>query len=275
MISVRRLFNSVPGGRYAASILGERLLGLGLAQRRRTLMARYSASLGNRAKIGPFVGMQITDGPDAFGLMRLIGTYEAELAPAIEDLIARTAYDIVVNIGCAEGFYAVGLALRLPNTHVYAFDLCKKRQRLCVLNAHQNGVAARVTVDGRCTVKELDALLTLEKHALLFLDCEGAEKGLLRPDLVPGLLQADLVVECHDFLDSSITPTLLKRFHESHDVIRIDERTHELPDLPEVRGMSGIDKAAAMFEARAALMHWLIFRSRSHAHNSASYCSTI
>ena len=245
------------------SILGERLLGFGLAQRRRILMTRYSRSLGNRVRTGPFVGMQITDGPDAFGFMRLIGTYEPELAPAIADLMATTAYDIVVNIGCAEGFYSVGLALGLPNTHVYAFDLSKKRQRLCMLNAQQNGVAGRVTVDGRCTCNKLDALLTPEKRALLFLDCEGAEKELLRPDLAPGLLRADVVVECHDFLDSSITPTLLRRFRETHDVIRIDERTRELPDLPEIKEMSGIDKAAAMFEARAAPMHWLIFRSRS------------
>jgi hypothetical protein len=131
MISVRRLLSSVPGSRYAAGVLGERLLGLGLAQRRRTLMARYSGSLGNRVRTGPFAGMQITDGPDAFGLMRLIGTYEPELAPTIENLIARTAYDIIVNIGCvnigcAEGLYSVGFALQLPKTHVYAFDLCKK-----------------------------------------------------------------------------------------------------------------------------------------------------
>ena len=65
------------------------LLGFGFAQRRRRLMAQYSAVLGNRVRTGPFAGMQIADGPDAFGLMRLIGTYEPELHCVIEDLLAK------------------------------------------------------------------------------------------------------------------------------------------------------------------------------------------
>jgi hypothetical protein len=261
MLSVRKALNGVPGARYAASLLGERLLGFGFAQRRRRLMARYSGALGNRVRTGPFEGMQITDGPDAFGLMRLIGTYEPELHGVIEDLLATGAYQTVVNVGCAEGFYSVGLALRLPSAHVYAFDLIKTRQRLCMLNAHRNGMAGRVTVSGRCTCDKLNELLTPGKRALVFLDCEGAEKDLLRPDLAPGLLHADIVVECHDFLDSAITPTILKRFHGSHNVTRIDEQSHEWPGLPELRGMGGMDKAAAMFEARTVLMHWLILRT--------------
>lgn len=223
-------------------------------------MADYSPVLGNRVRTGPFAGMQIIDGPDAFGLMRLIETYEPELHAVIEDLLATAAYGTVVNVGCAEGFYSVGLALRLPGAHVYAFDIEKKRQRLCLLNAQQNGVASRVTVDGRCTPDNLSRLLTPGKRALVFLDCEGAEKDLLRPDLAPGLLEADIVVECHDFLDSSITPTILERFQGSHHVTRVDEQTHTWPDLRELRNMGGIDKAAAMFEARKTLMPWLILR---------------
>jgi predicted O-methyltransferase YrrM len=257
---MRRMLSHIPGARYAAGILGERLLGFGFAQRRRRLMAQYAATLGNRIRTGPFAGMQITDGPDAFGLMRLLGTYEPELHSVIEELLAGAAYDIVVNIGCAEGFYSVGLALRLLKAHVYAFDIDEKRQRLCLLNARQNRVDSRMTVAGRCTCRNLAWLLTPGKRALVFLDCEGAEKDLLQPDLAPGLLQADIVVECHDFLDKSITPTILERFSGSHEMTRIDERMHEWPDLPEIRGMSGIDKAVAMFEARTALMHWLILR---------------
>jgi predicted O-methyltransferase YrrM len=202
--------------------------------------------------------MQITDGPDGFGLMRLIGTYEPELHSVIEKLLEGPAYDLVVNVGCAEGFYAVGLALRLQRTDVYAFDISQSQQRLCRHNARENGVGTRVKVRGRCTCDDLVTLLTPGKRSLIFLDCEGAETELLRPDLAPGLLQANIVVECHDFLDKSITPTILERFQESHEVTRIDEQMHEWPDLSEIREMSGLDKAGAMFEARSALMHWLL-----------------
>jgi hypothetical protein len=50
MLSVGRIFNHVPGARYVAGILGERLLGFGFAQRRRRLMIQYADALGNRVR---------------------------------------------------------------------------------------------------------------------------------------------------------------------------------------------------------------------------------
>jgi hypothetical protein len=43
---------------------------------------------------------------------KFLGTYERELYSVIERAI-ELAPRYVLNIGCAEGFYAVGLALRL------------------------------------------------------------------------------------------------------------------------------------------------------------------
>src|SRR5271170_2035809 len=40
---------------------------------------------------------------------KLVGLYEAELHPALHDL-ALTPPPVVINVGCAEGYYAVGLA---------------------------------------------------------------------------------------------------------------------------------------------------------------------
>src|SRR5665213_3133834 len=42
-------------------------------------------------------------------LPKLVGTYERELIPAIE-MICRADCDWIVDIGAAEGFYAVGMA---------------------------------------------------------------------------------------------------------------------------------------------------------------------
>jgi hypothetical protein len=235
-------------------------------------MARYGETLGDCVRAGPFVGMQITDGPDGFGFMKLIGTYEAELHPVIEKLIELARYETVVNVGCAEGFYAVGLALRLPSVRVYAFDILKQARQLCAHNADQNGVGDRVKVGGACKCSDLASLVLPGKSTLIVMDCEGAEKDLLRPDLIPGLLDADILVECHDFLDDSITPEILERFRQSHDMSLIDEQPREFPNLCGMQGLSAIDKAVAIFESRAAPMHWVVLRSRAHAKQSVA-CS--
>src|SRR5215813_4226420 len=72
--------------------------------------------LGNRVLTGPFKGMIVTDQPnwdDGNSTLKLLGCYEHELWDAIELAITRKP-SAVINIGCAEGYYAIGLARRLP-----------------------------------------------------------------------------------------------------------------------------------------------------------------
>src|SRR4051812_47368421 len=57
---------------------------------------------------GPFRGMRYT--ACAAGVApKVLGTYERELHDWIVGLSSR-GYECVVNVGCAEGYYAVGLA---------------------------------------------------------------------------------------------------------------------------------------------------------------------
>src|SRR6478672_5253661 len=71
---------------------------------------------------GPFKGMRYID-ETVWGSItpKWVGTYELELADIIETIV-RHGYTRVLNIGCAEGYYAIGLALRDPSVNVFAFD---------------------------------------------------------------------------------------------------------------------------------------------------------
>jgi ribosomal protein L11 methylase PrmA len=51
-----------------------------------------------------------------------LGAYEAELADIVEAII-KHGHSRILNIGCAEGYYAVGLALRDRASEVFAFDI--------------------------------------------------------------------------------------------------------------------------------------------------------
>ena len=63
---------------------------------------------------GPFAGMTYVRGVScANTISRLLGSYEAELHPVVEQVISRS-YPTVIDVGCAEGYYAIGLARRSP-----------------------------------------------------------------------------------------------------------------------------------------------------------------
>jgi trans-aconitate methyltransferase len=169
-----------------------------------------------------------------------------------------------VDVGCAEGYYAVGMALRLPNAVVHAFDVDPKAQQLCAEVARLNGVSDRVHVASLCTPQDLQALLV--PRALVILDIEGSELELLQPDLASRLAEAVILVELHDFVDPSISGTIKDRFSASHTIDAVvDARTEPVVDWPALVGLSRRDRAKAMDEQRPVLpypMQWMLLRPR-------------
>lgn len=206
---------------------------------------------------GPFAGLRYLPFASGSGLLpKLAGSYELEIHSAIEAAIGRGPAR-VINIGCGEGYYAAGLARRLPGAQIHAFDTdIVARQRARRLT-HENGVAGRVEVAGLCRLEDLRRLAG--PKSLIVCDCEGCELFLLDPVQVPELAAADLIVELHDFLDPAISTTILERFRPTHDAeifSMTDRSAFHLPALgPEMR-------ANALWEGRPDGMQWVWLQAR-------------
>src|SRR6266851_9749367 len=78
-------------------------------------------------------------------LPKILGCYESQLHDVLRQVSGRN-YHKVVNIGCAEGYYAVGLSLLLPDACVFAFDIDQDARFLCQGMARLNAVQDRVVV---------------------------------------------------------------------------------------------------------------------------------
>lgn len=175
-------------------------------------------SFGNKVLSGPFIGMEIPPRPvwqDGNNSAKLVGSYEIELQPAFEKAIAR-APDTVVNVGCAEGYYAVGLARRLPKAAVYALDVKVGTLAVCRVYADKNEVGGRLTIQEGADQSE-QMPVGSGRH-LYVVDCEGAELDLLDPAKCPNLLKSDIIIETHDFLREGTSLALVDRFSATHDI---------------------------------------------------------
>src|SRR5437867_9200516 len=119
---------------------------------------------GGRIRQGPFAGMRYAENSVGSAyLPKLLGIYERELNPFIEQACALK-FPLIVDIGAAEGYYAIGLALRNPQARVIAFEMEERGQSALRQMAGLNGVAARVTIYGKCDVQTLQAALADAKH---------------------------------------------------------------------------------------------------------------
>jgi hypothetical protein len=174
----------------------------------------------DRVVAGPFRGMRIALSPlsKQHLLGYILGSQECELRAVIDRILDR-GYRRVINVGAADGYYAVGLALRLPAARVEAFETLPEFHPQIERSARLNGVIDRIALNGRCDAIDLSqSLRRAGRKPLVLMDIEGGEKGLLDPQAVPELRQADILVETHDAFVPEVTDTLIERFWQTHDV---------------------------------------------------------
>ncbi len=218
------------------------------------IISAITGDKGLVVQTGPFAGMAYVPRPAGSAYYpKLLGSYEAELHETLE-VIIRKPYDDVINVGCGEGYYAVGLALRVPHARVHAFDIDPEARRLCALLTGLNGVDARVEISGRCEQSHLRKLT--RRRALIVCDCEGGEENLLRPDLVPGLRATDVLVELHDFIVSGVSRTIISRFAATHEITLLPSVGRDASAYACLDALDAEAKLLAVAEGRPEGMQW-------------------
>jgi hypothetical protein len=208
--------------------------------------AAYIERNGNAVRRGPFAGMIY---PRETALKKhsipvLAGTYEQELHPCLEK-IAQRKYDLVLDIGSAEGYYAVGLA-RLLRTRVLAFDPEPTERAYCEEAARQNDVADFVEL--RELFRPADVHRYRGQRVLCVCDCEGFEEQIFTPQTIGDTVRWDLLIELHGTAMDSL-PAL----QWPQNVVKIPTapRTGQYPELD---GLGETKKLLSEMRSRQA---WL------------------
>jgi len=233
------------------------------------LLAKYRSLLiqntllnlhGVRVQGGPFAGMEFLPGStEGCHVPKLLGCYEGELHGIVEAVVA-TGYEQIVNIGCAEGYYAVGLAQRCPGVRIIACDANPGAQQACRELASRNGVAERVTVAGLFHPETFQSFQG--RRTLFLIDIEGNELELLEGMPVTELASFDFIVECHDCFGLKVSDRLTRHFAASHAqrLVKHEVRCVALPALFDQLGH--LDQLLAIWEWRGGPTPWLVAASQ-------------
>ncbi len=222
-----------------------------------------------KVRHGPFQGMEYPDleAVGSFLYPKLLGCYERELHPVVEEF-CRQPLPLVIDVGCAEGYYAVGFALRCKGAKVIAFDIDPKARELCERMARKNGVAERVELRSVCDAACL-ASLTSGASGLVISDCEGTERFLFSAETVPALRNFHLLIETHDRACPGTSEHLCELFAATHFMEAVlsvdDEFKVDTYNYPELDGAERWLKKRLVQECRGVQMKWLCLRSRTLA----------
>lgn len=219
-------------------------------------------AVGPTVVTGPFAGMAYR-GVSALGInvARQLGIYEAELHPTVQALVTA-GYDTILNIGCAEGFYAVGMARLMPDVRVFAYDTDAVARRLCRETAQANGVDDRVTVSGLFAT-DMFAGFT-GRRVIVLCDIEGGEDALLDGDALPALAGMDLLIEVHEGIAPGLIGRLRQRFAATHEeqFIPCVLQKQWTVALPANLTLAAMEKALALAE-RDVQTPWMLLTARN------------
>lgn len=243
--------HSDPLGAWRASSIG--------LDFRRALVDQYVRDhYGLTVQSGPFAGMRYVE--EAAGSLhspKILGSYEQELHPYIAEL---PRYRRFVNVGCGEGFYAVGARLLAPSVEVFAFDIDPAAREKCRALAAANGVADGLHIAAECPPPRLADLAA--PSTLVLLDIEGAEVELLR-GLAPGAVAAaDLLVETHTVGRRSTLGAVLEALASSHDMAIVEQAPRDWSRFPDIAALGQLDRFLAQWEGRGP-EPWVVARSRA------------
>jgi len=212
---------------------------------------------------GPFKGMKYPRNPAAsHPFPQLLGSYEKEIQTAIEEICSKK-YTEIINVGCAIGYYAVGLARRIPTAKVFAYDINEESLRLCKEMAQINNVSEKLITGSFCDSNTLSSI-PLTKKALVFSDCEGYEKKLFTKKTVELFSCHDLLIEIHDFVDIEISAYIQKLFRKTHKIkvfqaISDIEKAQQY-SYKELEGLDLATRRTLLAELRPPAIKWFYMK---------------
>lgn len=218
------------------------------------LAERFISDHGCVIAQGPFAGMKYI--PTAVGsalLPKLLGIYEMELRDTIVEASGQKP-NTIIDVGCAEGYYAIGLAKLNPQSKVYAYDISPFARIACKKLSEINGTGDQVHIRGRCDWKELSALIC--NGTLIVCDCEGFEWELLDPNQVPSLRRAAMLVELHRGAGLPVVDRFRERFQGTHEIQFINAISRDGTENRLIESWKENDRLLASNEMRSDGQTW-------------------
>lgn len=188
---------------------------------------------------------------------KVVGTYEVELQPVLFDLLKKEKFTSFLDIGAAEGYYAVGVCLVSSILNVVAFEIQTDAHSGLRKLADVNCVANRITLFGEFNLKDLD-YDQLGERPLILIDIEGGEANLCNRFSKPPFRNAVIIIEIHDFVAGGTGLSIADCLTSTHSVEKIVYRPKLRGTLRPKAKFSAYEWMRVTDEARPRGNYWLV-----------------
>ena len=194
----------------------------------------------------------------------LLGVWEKELSFIWDSL---ENHEFIIDVGAAEGFYAVGLARKYPNKKIIAFEM-NPTSKILLEKTIKNNSVKNLEVFGKCEYQDLSKIHNKLQNSFIVMDCEGHELELLKNSEPSIFKKTHILVELHEMYAVGCTNILKSRFADTHQVSEIEGQHRSLSDWPSELSFLRFlfpQKLLLHFmdEGRPHPMNWLYMKPKS------------
>jgi len=234
-----------------------------IVNRRIELGRKFNSQFNGTVQYGLFSGLRLGSEPTWAGFAdkssQLFGFYEREVLDTLETLDRR---DVFINLGAADGYYAVGMIIANKAEVSYAYEIDGKSRDALAINSKLNKVTERIVIRGEASAdfyrdfqqSELD-------DSIVLCDIEGEEFSVFTSETLYHLKSAIVIIEIHDWVFTNKTQLLADLILDAEKTHRIEflkMSSRDLTPFAELVELSDDDRWIICSEGRPRIMSWLV-----------------
>ena len=239
-----------------------------IRQRQKRISLELFKMLNGTVKYGPFKGLRLTHNP-WWGQLDLgsqcLGLYEKEILKFIEN-IEDGQFTNFIDIGAADGYYAVGVLSTGKIQRSICFEKTDKGREAIFTNWKNNGAIGQLVVKAKAN---FESIATLTEHdlerSLILIDIEGGEFELLNNDTIHKFRYSKILLEIHNWVTDfeEKYKNLLISLDEFFCIKIIKRVDRQVDNYMELRDFTDDNRLLLISERRPCLMRFLELTPKS------------
>jgi len=225
--------------------------------RREVLGKKVWEYYGGEIAYGIFKGVKINSHSDWSGTKdtgpKILGLYENQILKWIQ----QKNFDLLIDIGAADGYYALGILSSKIASRAVTFEISVNDREITKASAINNSVDDKIFIRGEATTSEIIETLKSCSNGLIIIDIEGGEYNLVTSELLDAAKNCWLVIEIHEILNKDIQVNMLNLCKESHDFEELTSLERNFPKDSFTEKLTDNERALLLSEGRPYAMSWM------------------
>lgn len=193
-------------------------------------------------------------------ITQTLGIYEEHILQKITHF-AKNGSTTLIDVGAADGYFAVGMAYSNIYQKVYAFEIEKEGRDRILENANANKCNNKIKIFGEADVSSISKIIDEGDKVTVMIDIEGAEYDFLSDDMLTILNGNHVVCELHPWMvdgGDNLQIKLLSKASKQFNVELINREIYKPNMFSEFDNLSDEERLIAVGEGREKNMQWMV-----------------